>query len=356
VRRCTLATNRYQIGLLTVLLLVLLRVSIGFHFYKEGVGKLNNPDFTSKYFFRAARGPTAEYFHSLAPYYQDWNTLLAQPRQANQELTEEERGKLADWEKKRAAAIKRAKENEQDPPVMIPPLEPYTAWGREVAGSWESYLSDFIETASLDDQQAKQAASTFTDYKAQLLRYLENREEEIAEYQHELYRLEQWKSQESAYEVPYQQQRIAQKRAELSSVPRDWVDDVQVMEIAYKQDLRKLLDEEQRQSASQLDEPTMAERVDRWLPYFDITVGVLLVFGLFSRLAALGAGLFLASVVATQLWWLPFTGGVYGQGDTVHYQVVEMFAALALVTVPGRWGGLDVFVYWLFSGCCRTKQ
>ena len=44
---------------------MLLRVAVGYHFYKEGTAKLKSGTFTSKYFLSAAKGPLAHYFKGM---------------------------------------------------------------------------------------------------------------------------------------------------------------------------------------------------------------------------------------------------------------------------------------------------
>ena len=44
---------------------MLLRIVVGYHFYKEGTAKLKSGTFTSKYFLSAAKGPLAPYFKSM---------------------------------------------------------------------------------------------------------------------------------------------------------------------------------------------------------------------------------------------------------------------------------------------------
>ena len=50
---------------LAVTVLILLRVAIGFHFFKEGTDKLRTGDFTAEYFLRGAKGPAAPWFQKL---------------------------------------------------------------------------------------------------------------------------------------------------------------------------------------------------------------------------------------------------------------------------------------------------
>ncbi|MFM9116699.1 MAG: hypothetical protein ACKOU6_11125, partial [Planctomycetota bacterium] len=92
-----------------------------------------------------------------------------------------------------------------------------------------------------------------------------------------------------------------------------------------------------------------SEGIDRFIPYFDLTIGVLLMIGLLVRPVALVAAAFLASVVASQ--W----PGSYGAMPT-YYQAVEMFALLALAAVnAGQCAGLDRILSSLFSLCCGPK-
>jgi len=354
LRRIPLNTNRFQLGFLALAALFLLRVGVGWHFYKEGVEKVNHPEFSSAGFFRQASGPLQEHFHELAPHFHDWKDVLATGRRDGAPLSEEEQEQLEKWKEKRDEAVEAANAKGEEPPVMVPPFEPYSEWVERVSSDWKQYLARFNAEAELDAEQAKQAGQVYSEYKEKLLKYFQTIEEEVAEYRHELHRLEQMKSRASASDVPYQQQRIAEKEAEVRPTPWPWIADVQEMESQYQQDLRKVLSESQQPLAAKLHEPSLLERVDRIVPYWHIVVGVGLVLGLFSRISAFGAAVFLGTVVATQLWWVPVIGSEYPPGTEVYYQVVEFFAALVLMTIPtGRFLGLDQLIHKLFSGCCR---
>ena len=62
-----MAGSQVRFGFLFILLLVLLRVSIGWHFFKEGTKKIHSADFTAKYFLQEAKGPLAPLFFSQIP-------------------------------------------------------------------------------------------------------------------------------------------------------------------------------------------------------------------------------------------------------------------------------------------------
>ena len=83
--------------------------------------------------------------------------------------------------------------------------------------------------------------------------------------------------------------------------------------------------------------------IDRIVPYFDALVGVLLILGLFTRLAALAGAGFLFSIILTQ--W-PGSPGA----EPVYYQTIEMLGMLFLAAVAaGQYAGLDFILYSVWS-------
>jgi uncharacterized membrane protein YphA (DoxX/SURF4 family) len=80
------------------------------------------------------------------------------------------------------------------------------------------------------------------------------------------------------------------------------------------------------------------------VPYFDVTVGVLLLLGLFTRITSLAAAGFLLGIIVTQPLWVP------GHDPKIIWNLVEFGALLVLAaTVAGRFGGLDYFLHMLFG-------
>ena len=93
-------------------------------------------------------------------------------------------------------------------------------------------------------------------------------------------------------------------------------------------------------------------QINRTVTWFTLIVGGLLIVGLFSRLAAFAGALFLLSVMASQPPWVDGA-----RLDYFPYQLVELFALLALAVIPaGRWAGLDFFTHWLCFQCCRSGR
>ena len=78
-----------------------------------------------------------------------------------------------------------------------------------------------------------------------------------------------------------------------------------------------------------------------------MTIGVLLVAGLLTRVAASLGAAFLATIVASQ--W-PFSPDAISTG----YQQIEMCSLLVLATIgAGKYGGLDAICGNCCSWCCR---
>ncbi|HVK95861.1 MAG TPA: hypothetical protein VM571_14165, partial [Noviherbaspirillum sp.] len=55
----------YQYSTFAIVALVLLRLAVGWHFFKEGSQKLNDGKFSSTGFLSAAKGPFAPYYKGM---------------------------------------------------------------------------------------------------------------------------------------------------------------------------------------------------------------------------------------------------------------------------------------------------
>jgi uncharacterized membrane protein YphA (DoxX/SURF4 family) len=115
-----------------------------------------------------------------------------------------------------------------------------------------------------------------------------------------------------------------------------------------------LTEDQQKGYAPVVKEKQRVDRVD-WLTRWSLVAfGVCLLLGLFTRLACLGAGVFLAMIVlfAPAFPWLPAPPG------PSHYlfidnNVIEMLALFALATTnSGKWLGLDA----LLCRCCGCSK
>lgn len=287
---------------------------------------------------RQATGPWAESFHNLARQPHDWDKLLAQPRE-HKPLSDEDQEKITTWTKDHKEELA-----SDTPP--IPPTASYAAYAERVAEDWKADLQHLIDRSKATEEAKKEAAAKYTEYRRYLLGYLQEVESEIATYQHELWRLEGMQASPTANNLPFQQTRIADKKAETAKMVAPWVAQVNQLEIGFLSEAGKTLGQEGEVIV--LPPPTdQLSTVDRIVPYWHLAVGACLVLGLFSRLAGAAGAFFLAMVIATQ------PPGYPGAADT-YYQVVEFCGCLVLATIPtGRFAGLDFFIHSMVSRCCQ---
>lgn len=93
-----------------------------------------------------------------------------------------------------------------------------------------------------------------------------------------------------------------------------------------------------------------SDRIDGIIPYFDLTVGICLILGLFTRTAAVAAAAFLFSVMATQPPWVPEV-------------CADLLSACGSSRTIGRGqrragkhAGIDAIVRTARRCCCPTKK
>jgi uncharacterized membrane protein YphA (DoxX/SURF4 family) len=155
--------------------------------------------------------------------------------------------------------------------------------------------------------------------------------------------------------------RITETRGETTAASAGWISEVRDIEDAYLNDLRELLTPAQRANpatVAAVDE-ALADSTQQTLHRLNVAVtclvlgvGICLLLGLFTRLAALGGIVFLAMVMASQPPWVE---GAHL--DFFYYQLVEIAALIVLLaSAAGRWGGLDFFLRALAGKCCGRKE
>ena len=193
----------------------------------------------------------------------------------------------------------------------------------------------------------------------QLIDFLAEEATPIAEYRHELWRLEQLRSSRGSGEIPYLEKRFATKQALTRSQPIPWTREVHAMEENFRNDLRAIFTSEQlaEKSISVAVDKALTSPKEAWLNCVNhivtaltIGVGVCLLIGFFTRIAAVAGAMFLLSVIASQPPWVSDPSLTYNQ-------IVECAALLVIVTTAaGRWAGLDFFTHALWQKCCGAKR
>ena len=296
--------SRYAIGTATVVMLVALRLCIGWHFFSEGMKHYADPNWTSEATLRAAKGPLAPVYHS---YVDDFHGL--------------ERSLHAD-------------DTSQKPEQAI------TAWLDEIQADWDEYRQRFAIHFSLDDAQQKRATAVLHDYQAELRSWSAANKDALATHVHEWRRKETTQAAPAA-DMPFQRKRIAEKQATLAGEAAGWKAELTGLERKYE---RALEDAVGADSAMQRSHSSI-EIVDTSMTYGILAIGLLLLLGLFTRVACVAGALFLLSVVMMQPFWV-------SEALPTFNQYVERLALLTLATTQvGRWAGLDYFL----CQCCSSK-
>ena len=342
--------------------LLALRLCLGLHFFSEGTSKLSydqgqqkwdlNAEFTAKTeaLFRNATGPLADVYQGMLPGFYDWQNLLAVPHKS-EPLSSAEIEKRQAWQRDYASRRAKAQKAKEPLPIEFPEYAPYSQWAENIVTGLRQNLKTFTDLPGISDEQDAEAAKKFVQRHQQLADFLEEESQAIEDYQHELWRLEQMEGQGGADEIPFRKKRVASKRSEATGLGSRLVSQVSGIQTGFNTDLRSVLTDEQREDVSFLNTVDQSltsgkARRMRWLNLavtgLVIAVGVCLLLGLLTRLACLGAILFLLSVMVTQLPWVPGSNSMF-----FYYQLVECAALVALAcSKPWQLPGVD----YLLSG------
>ena len=331
-----------RISVIAVVTLVALRLACGWHFFNEGVKKLD-PDFSSAGFLRGAKGPFAPMFHSLVKGPHGAYEILGEPIEygsRDAEAQAELDGWLADYGKRAAAAAKNG-----DPlPTDIVPSAPAAEWVDHVAESWGDGLQRLGRLGASDDQMA--AIEELRDQQlGVLVNYLHGESGAIEELQHEAWRLEGLKADaDGRAPAPFQRNLIADKEREIWSTMQPWVKSAEQIETDFADGAVALLADggpNETRVRSALAERSLLGWTDVMVTCVVLGAGVCVFFGVATRVAAVLAAGFLLSLIATQPPW------VAGADVSAFFAwLIEMIAFLVIAAVgAGRWAGVDGLIH-----------
>ncbi len=320
--------NRVLYPSAVIILLVALRISIGWYFFESGRSKNLDRNFSSAGFLSQAKGPLAPLYKSGLPHHHQFSELVAIARtdapNPHQPGTEE-------W-----AVFQR---------------EPYAAWQEQINFDFGRIRQQANSHYQFDMSQQKRCDQIFSYYQRRLDDWFTTSRDDIAAYRHEITRLNDWKQASASGEVPYQVDRISAKEKELQTTASEFYAAVDAIEDELRAELTAvaLPDIAVQRGAIPGQADTLAA-FDRFLMITHFLIGGCLVIGFFSRFAAFSAGLFLLTVIASQPPW------IVGY-STIGYQLVMFIGCLLLAVTPsGRWCGIDYFMPTIWKdGCCEPK-
>lgn len=285
------------LGLTGAVMLVLLRITVGWHFYSEGIDKKAAGDWTAAPFFANAKGPMADDFRQLV-----WDAD-------------------GEFRLNRAAAMQ----------------------------NWAVFREGVANHYGFTDSQKAQAQANYAKAVEQYDWVLAENAIDLEEYALGRERI-------ATLETDGQEKAVRDGVASLGgqrdTIRREWkqkaaptLAQIDAIWANYEVDQNSLATAEQSQASPyySLIKPR-TERIDtsvidRFVPYFDIAIGLCLLLGFFTPVAALAAAGFLGSVVLSQ--YPPTTGPT-----SSNYQLIECMACLVLAaTGSGRLAGLDYFLH-----------
>lgn len=295
--------------LLALAALAFLRIVIGLHFFLEGTSHLRDPNWSSIPFRKAAVGPLAGSYRSLLPETGDWTGTLG-------------------------AADRR------------PADEAIAAWEASVVAAWQKRLAERERIAPASGEEQATAKAALEAGRKELAGWLKGIRTDLVDYRLEIMRLAETEARPAAREVPFERERVAKKRRELSGKAGAWMADAAAIGRRLEAAWDAAVSPEARSRIAGATPPSPLWKADRFVSWALATIGGCLVLGLFTKFNAMGGALFLATVVASQPFWVPGAQSTYEQW-------VEMAGLLTIAALPtGGWTGLDYFLQpWLQARC-----
>ncbi len=304
-----------RLPLLAVAAFAVLRIVCGLHFFLEGVSHLRDPDWSSAGFRKAAVGPLADFYRSSLPETGDWAATLG----AVDDRSADETSK---------------------------------AWQESVVASWQRLLETRSKAVPLAADARAAAEQSLTAAGGNLADYCKGIAEDLADYRLQVRRLAAMERKPGSADIPFERERLARKRKELAGQASGWMKDAAAIgqKLVTEWD-DQLPDAAARSRADAAAGPSELWRADRFVSWSLVTIGACLVVGLLTKFNAVGGALFLASVIASQPFWVP-------GAQTTYDQWVELAALLAIASLPiGGWSGLDFFLKrWCPLRCCGANS
>lgn len=300
--------------------LAFLRIVVGLHFFLEGLSHLRDPDWSSVGFRKAAVGPLAEWYRSALPQTGDWHDTLGAVD-----------GRSA--------------------------VEAGKAWQETVVASWRKLLGERMKRLPLDAAAKAAAEHSLSAADGTFASWLASIEPDLTAYRLELARLAAMERKPGAATIPFERERVTKKRAELIGQASGWMKEAAAIgtKLVAAWDSQLGSDADRRRAA--VVERSPLWKADRFVSWSLLTIGACLVLGVLVKFNAMGGAMFLASVVATQPFWVSGAQPTYNQW-------VELAALLAIAALPaGGWSGLDYFLKqwcplsrWCAGGCAAPTE
>jgi uncharacterized membrane protein YphA (DoxX/SURF4 family) len=345
--------------------LVLLRLAVGWHFLFEGLEKVHsvyvgptttNKVWTAEGYFRESTGPIGPLLRKQI------GDLDEQTLGALVTLPGAETGKPgAEFAHKRM------------PPGLAKEWDAYAAAlaahyrltpeQRETLDKRLTQLKDSYVAWIEDPKNLREIKRVFPSGTVETKQSLRDR---IQEYQAKVAEAKQTlETKLYAFGADVEGPKLRALKAEVAALRTELSADVEKQTTQAKEALRAAVEmtlNESQQGLPKYEEPTPSKPIEwiNWATRWGLVVaGSCLLLGLFTRVACLGAAAFLATLylASPPFPWLPSPPFLEGHYLFVNKNLIEMFALVALATLPtGRWFGLDYVLAKLFGRKCQKAE
>jgi uncharacterized membrane protein YphA (DoxX/SURF4 family) len=315
--------------------LILLRLSIGWHFLFEGVEKLNNPSWSSEGYLREASGPLAPSFHALT------GDRLRERLTVTEGRFPEQLGQ--EWEDYRERFTAHYQLNPEQDKMARTKLEQ----AKQKTRKWLTVDVQVVKMPTLMGQPLDLPLTV---------------PERVKLYEAALARSEDVLAKDQRQGGKDPQVEAQQTRADANRIRSELRKDLDKQTRDMIADLRMVLKPEQTKDDPK-DDPipppatrpsfpnwSLLDLSDFLVKWGLVVLGVCLLVGLFTRSACLAGAAFLLSLY---LAMPPLPGLIESPKTEGHYvfvnkNIIEMLALLTLATTrSGRWLGLDALLQFL---------
>ena len=325
-----------------------LRLAVGFHFFMEGTSKLQSPSrFTAAPFLNGARGPLAPFFQSLLDDRDGRKILCISEASASGKIEIDPSLTLQLWEDFADRAYEYYQLGDE---TLAKGIAARIKSNQGIVDEARKSPNSKVDYSALEKQidrdkqsvtaiknQLERLEEILTKYKEELLAWIDNnRLELVAHFSSSDRELGFARDGEAKTKIVSE---VDSLRQQTDTITKDryrktqgWIREVAAIWDALENEVDSLaVDRPATLTPLKIHRPfdqasSKLKVINQFIPWFDVTVGFLLLIGLFTRVTAIAGGTFLASVIATQPPWI-------SGAKTVYYEAVEMFAMFLLAAI-----------------------
>jgi uncharacterized membrane protein YphA (DoxX/SURF4 family) len=294
-----------RLGFFSILAIIALRLCIGWHFFKEGAEKLQSGKFTASGFLGGAVGPFEDHYHQMV------------------------------WDRDGKLRLNSG----------------------DMVSTWDRQFDDAAKFYRFTAEQIAGKKMVIEVHKAQLEGVLKQHKNDLQEF-------ERGRERVASLSNDPTRDNVASLRGQRDTITGEWrrkgakaLKEIDQVWENYENAIHAIATWQQKgRGLYRFKKPKTGfidtNLIDRVIPYFDVTVGVCLILGLFTRIAAVAGGLFLVSVVLSQ-----FPG--WPGAQPTYYQAIEAISMFVLAAVgAGLYGGLDFIIkgFWQRRGNKLAKS